>query len=250
MYEFLKQQKKLMVWALVAPTFLVPVLLMVWGHYTQQVPWRRTFGLVGHEGDAITWLSSAQLLLTGLAAYGNYALIKLSDLRTDRRTPYRWVWIFFLVGFVYLACDEAFMFHERIRRHILRPNRLFTDLPLVESGNVVLLFYLLVGMAMLYFFFRVLKSNRHSVRLFIAAVAVIAPVVVIDAIDPAFLERTVVMKEVRNMLEEIFENLAEVLFLLSFLVILFERFEQFLKHSARVEGNYRPVANSGEERIR
>ncbi|MEE8292589.1 MAG: hypothetical protein V3R80_14030 [Candidatus Tectomicrobia bacterium] len=228
MTTLLQQQKRIIVGTLIAANILFPLFIVLWGHYVDGVGWHRIERLIDREGNSITWFSSVQLLLTGLVAYATYVATQLNDLRDGQETPYRWAWLFLAFGFVFLACDEFFMYHEQLRERILKPNRVLTDIPKFNPGDAGLFVYLAVGLTMSYFFVQILRSNRSSVVLFVSAIAVITPLVILDGFYFEFIRDNPTVRTTYNMIEEIGENIAGLLFLLSFLMILFDRLQPLL----------------------
>ena len=71
------------------------------------------------EHEFITWISTAQLLVVAGLSYKIFQLGRLNDyaVRDAWRSP-GVVWLIVSLGFVYLACDEYFLFHENIDRWI------------------------------------------------------------------------------------------------------------------------------------
>ena len=102
-----------------------------------------------NEGRFTTVVSCVQLLAVSLLSFRIFTL-RPKAARTARTGFVHAIWLLIAIGFVYLACDEAFQFHEKlglIIRHSL-------DLPkdsLTKRFNDVLIgFYGVVGIFMLW----------------------------------------------------------------------------------------------------
>jgi hypothetical protein len=209
--------------ALILANWAFVAFVMLWSYYVEGDSWRRIVAMFDSEGTPIAWFSSVQLLLVGLVAYGAHVVTRLRDGQVGRISRFRWVWPFLAAGFVVLALDEFFMFHEQLRERLMRPNDLFTEIPGFKPGDIGLFIYLAVGFAVTYFVVQVLRPNKHAVRLFFAAIAVITPLVFLDAFHVGFLWDDITVRRLYLVTEEVGENIAELLFLLSFLLVFFDR---------------------------
>ena len=232
MAEFLSQQRRAIIGTLVALNLAVVVATAAWGLWIDPTSWKRFWSLYTGEDTAMTWFSSLQLVFIGVVAYGVWVVTRIEDLRSGGKTPYRWIWLFFAAGFAFLACDEALWIHEWVRNEILRPNEIFTRGERLQDGDVILPFYLLVGLGMLYAFLQVLKQKRSSLVLFLSAVAIMVPVVVLDSFRIGFIDDDYDLKRIFWIGEEIAENGAALLFLVAFLLIFFDRLERFVPSRA------------------
>jgi hypothetical protein len=111
-----------------------------------------------NEGRFTTAVSCVQLLAVSVLSFGIFTQ-RRKVARTHRTSLVYAIWLLVAIGFVYLACDEAFQFHEKLGlmlRHSL-------DLPkdwLTKRFNDVLIgFYGLAGIIALWI-------CRHEVLLF------------------------------------------------------------------------------------
>ncbi len=236
MLEFLQQQRRAIILVLIALNLAVVLATALWGVWVDPTPWKSFYRLYTDEDTPMTWFSSLQLVFVGLVAYGIWVLSRLEDLRSGGRTPYRWTWMFLALGFLFLACDEALWIHEWVRNEILKPNEIFTGGESLEEGDVLLLFYLLVGLALLGVFYQVLKPHRTSLVLFLSAVAIMVPVVIVDSFRIGFIRESYDLRRVVWIVEEIAENTAELLFLVAFLLIFFDKLGRLVGPSAADEG--------------
>ena len=101
------------------------------------------------DDNLITWFSTFQLTLIGMAAYANHiaaGLVRQLDRVRGGRS--QWIWLVSAFGFVILAIDERFRIHEDLRDNVLLPSGLFDGISFLASGDmVVLLIYLGIGLA-------------------------------------------------------------------------------------------------------
>ena len=100
--------------------------------------------------------------------------------------------------------------------------------PGFNPGDIGLFIPLFVGIALSYVIVQALKPNQHSVRLFIAAVLIITPLVFLDAFHIDWIWGNLNRRYIQIVTEEIGENLAELLFLLSFLLVFFDRLSDLM----------------------
>lgn len=134
------------------------------------------------EGDPITWLSFAHLLVTGSLAGGVFYC------RTGGRLdPAVWrhpafVWLLIALGFLFLAVDEVAKIHESLDRFVhrllQRPETALTD----RLDDAILLGYGLIGMAVLYVYRSELISYRPILPLVICGFVLFFFMGVLDAL--------------------------------------------------------------------
>jgi len=200
---------------------LFPLALLAYAGWRREAPWTMFWG----EGNAITWFSAGQLLLIAAIAYlNNEAAVILDGL--GEAQPRRWIWLVMALGFVFLAADELFQVHEAIRDDILRPRGLFSGIPLVKPGDVTLLFYAGIGMAAAVFLVGELHRHPPALGLFVAAVALTTCILSVDALDKDIIGQWPMPRFWTSVFEEVGEIWGQLLFLLSFLVVLGRRIER------------------------
>ncbi len=195
--------------ACAAVNVLLPLGLYVYGELFTEGYWTMFWG----ENNAITWWSSVQLLVVAAAAWANFAVASAAS---PARRP--WIWAVFAAGFVFLALDERFEIHERVRDGWLLPSGSFDGIPFVRPGDVGLYAYLLAGVALATFLLAELWRVRRAFWLFAAGVALAAVFTVVDA-----LPREIELR-LPYFLTSVFEEGGELwsqwLFLAAFLVVL------------------------------
>ena len=141
--------------SLVYVDFLAVLLALGLGFAWHQNPTAYT-----GEGDPITWLSFAHLLVTGGLAGGVFYCRTGScrDLAVWRHPAF--VWLLIALGFLFLAVDEVAKIHESLDRFVhrllQRPETALTD----RLDDAILLGYGLVGVAILYAYRSELISYR------------------------------------------------------------------------------------------
>ena len=134
------------------------------------------------EGDPITWLSFAHLLvISGLAGGVFYCRTGGNlDLAVWRHPAF--VWLLIALGFLFLAVDEVAKIHESLDRFahrlLQRPETALTD----RLDDAILLGYGLSGMAVLYAYRSELISYRPVLPLVICGFVLFLFMGLLDAL--------------------------------------------------------------------
>lgn len=236
MSHLVERHQRLIIQGLILANYFFIVFVVGWNHYVEGDSWRRIVRMFDAERTPIAWFSSMQLLFVAFTAFATHFVTKLNDHRRGETSPRRWIWPLLSVGFVVLSLDEYFMFHEQLRERIMKPNELLTQVPGFNPGDIGLFIPLAVGIALSHVIVQALKPNTHSVRLFIAALLIITPLVFLDAFHVDWIWGNLNRRYIQIVTEEIGENLAELLFLLSFLLIFFDRLRDLMEagdHAAK-----------------
>ncbi len=201
--------------AIVAVNLVVPAALLVAG---LPRPWKAFYG----EESPINWFSSVQCVVVGVLAFAVWLVSRAG--RSAGVDPARrsWPWLMLAAGFVGLGADEQFELHERLREGFFRPRGLFTDLPWLNPGDVVLPLYALAGVLLLVALFADLRRERPALVLFVCALALIAVLAVQDSLSLRIL-RSPSVRPVQIVVEEIGETASQALFALSLVHVLFAR---------------------------
>jgi hypothetical protein len=216
--EFTRQRLFFLAVVMVALNLLMPLLCTLHARLVGREYWHGFWG----EGNAITWFSSLQLIAVGVIALLNHQAAALSRrLVSSREAGRSWIWLVFAAGFFFLAVDEQFEVHETVRDRVLRPRGLFDGIPNLRPGDVGLWFYLAVGVICALFLLRELRRSRLALGLFAAALLIIATVNAVDSLPVATEQR--ISPFWTSAFEEVGELWSELLFLLSFLVLLHRR---------------------------
>ena len=134
------------------------------------------------EGDPITWLSFAHLLVTGGLAGGVFYCRTGGglDLAVWRQPAF--VWLLMALGFLFLAIDEVAKVHESLDRFVhrllQRPETALSD----RLDDAILLGYGLVGVAVLYAYRSELISYRAVLPLVICGFVLFLFMGLLDAL--------------------------------------------------------------------
>ena len=134
------------------------------------------------EGDPITWLSFAHLLVTGGLAGGVFYCRTGGglDLAVWRQPAF--VWLLMALGFLFLAVDEVAKVHESLDRFVhrllQRPETALSD----RLDDAILLGYGLVGVAVLYAYRSELLSYRAVLPLVICGFVLFLFMGLLDAL--------------------------------------------------------------------
>ena len=134
------------------------------------------------EGDPITWLSFAHLLVTGSLAGGVFYCRTGGNLDLAVWRHPAFVWLLIALGFLFLAVDEVAKIHESLDRFVhrllQRPETALTD----RLDDAILLGYGLSGMAVLYAYRSALISYRTVLPLVICGFALFLFMGLLDAL--------------------------------------------------------------------
>ena len=134
------------------------------------------------EGDPITWLSFAHLLVTGGLAGGVFYYRTGGDLDLAVWRQPAFVWLLMALGFLFLAIDEVAKIHESLDRSVhrllQRPETALSD----RLDDAILLGYGLVGVAVLYAYRSELISYRTVLPLVICGFVLFLFMGLLDAL--------------------------------------------------------------------
>ena len=114
-------------------------------------------------------------------------------------------------GFLWLAMDDRFAIHERIRDRILAPADISIPFLPMAPGDFIILLYMLAGLALLPWLLPLFAGKRKAMRRFGAGVIIAAIAVLMDAFDIHRLSLDI--QRFEQTLEECLELCAQVLFL-------------------------------------
>lgn len=170
--------------------------------------WPRYWEWIAPEQSPMTWLESVLLVLCAVIA------LLLAASRYLRTEPGAKLWLVPAAGFGYLALDERFALHERVRDGYLAPRGVAPSfLPWVAPGDFILLVYGVVGLALLPFVLRVFRGDRRCLALLIAGVVLAALAVAGDSLNVHTMPRAMEIRE--QTAEEVVELAGSVCFLLA-----------------------------------
>lgn len=207
----------LALWLIVAG-FLLLLLGAGWPQY-----WR----FIAAETTPLTWLESVLLLLTAFVA-GLIAYIEGLAGQKSRRVVQGWIAI--ALAFAWLALDERFAIHERLRDQWLKPTGIKL-LPWMEAGDWVIPLYMLCGLAAVWSIWRLLGKDRATRQFFVAALLLAACAVLMDTIDIRRLDKG--MERLLQSVEEGIETFAMTAFLSSFLCVWMRRLKILFRGNTR-----------------
>ena len=174
--------------------------------------WPTWWVYIAPEQSPMTWLQSVLLVLCGLLAAMPAAQEWLRGRGLRELLPF----LLLAAGFAWLALDERFTIHERLRDNVLAPRHVRVPLlPWVGPGDFLLLGYAIAGLLVLRLVLRGLREDRRARRLFLAGVACALAVVAVDSVDPDRMSQSV--ERIEQTLEELVELAGGALFLLALL---------------------------------
>jgi hypothetical protein len=200
-------QRYLIVATIIFPALVVFLLIVVrWPSY-----WK----WIATEDTPMTTLQVAVMYTIALFCW---AIASLHHLRFNGGKSLRWLVLG--GGFFWLALDDRFAIHERIRDKLLAPRHVSIPFLPIAAGDVVLLLYMAVGFLLLKWLWPIFQENKAIKRRFLAGVAVAALTVTVDAYDVHRLDMSA--ERFEQTVEEIFELIAQILFLQGTILALFK----------------------------
>lgn len=171
---------------------------------------------INYELSPLTWFSSVQLILVGISCLSISALSGIQNARGADPIDGGRLWGVLGIGFFFLAIDERFQIHERIREGIFKPHNIGTSLPGIGAGDFLLILYAAVGLIIAYKLFKSIKECAGARRWFIAAILLSAIAVCLDA--PDMHRENLMFFRKMQFIEEIIETAAQASFLSSFIL--------------------------------
>ncbi len=209
---------------LVVVCLLVPPASLIYAALTDQ-PWWRLFRA---EGNLTDWWSSMQLVILGLLAWANGWLRTLME-RVGLLAPWSLgaVWRVTALGFLLLALDERFNYHEWLRDELFRAHDWFTHSKYIIAGDVGLYLFFLVGLTVVPLLLAELRARLTAARLLIAGLVLSVPLLVIDSLQDRVMRHWWNWRFWDYFFEEQGEIVAQLLFALALLMLIHHRLGQW-----------------------
>ena len=223
--ETARQETRRFALIMVAVNLLLPLGVYLYAHIIGEPYWKLLRGTF----NAVSWFSSVQLVLIGILAYGNFELLGLlRRIAVAGAAPRPWVWLVFAVGFILLGLDERFGIHEALRNEVFRPAELFVGNPYLVDGEAGLFLFFFIGLVFTPFLIGELRRWPPATTLFTAALVLTLATIVVDSVkDSAMADWPFQQYRFWDyVFEEVGEIWAQLLFLLSFLIVLHGRLGQ------------------------
>lgn len=175
--------------------------------------WPEWWKWVIPEMAPMTWLEHTLLYTTALLGFGSMVFAYLR--KEDRKAFY---WALYGLGFSFLALDERFALHERVRDRILEPmNVRIPFLPWVSAGDFLLLGVMILGLALLPKILGLFQERRSALVLFLIGVSFSVIAVVFDSFD--FHGYSLMAQRWQQCIEECIETAGMLCFLNASLLI-------------------------------
>lgn len=215
---------------------LLPLGQYAWSHMIGQAFWRQYQGNYGPS----EWFSSVQLLLIAIVAWGNYRLggLEFRRCKANAGRSYRF-WVVFALGFLLFAVDERVGIHSALRDGLFRPAGLFVDLDWLRAGDVGLYLFFLVGVVFTPFLYPELRRHLASLVCYSAAMLLALSTIVVDSLRKGAMSDWPYRRFWDYPFEEVGEIWAQLLFLISFLIVLHSRL-------GRLAAREVPLAEKGQ----
>lgn len=215
------ENRGLLLIVIIPAMFIAVLVLLQWPQW-----WKWTI----FERTPMTWLQSVMLVCCSLAALCGMSLCMVNNHRDDCR-----LYLVLGLGFAYLALDERFALHERLRDKFLAQHDITLPLfPWVAAGNFVLLLFLIAGMAALPWIMKLFR-RRKAKSLFIAGVSTAAVAVLMDSFE--FHQYSLAFQRLQQFVEEVLETTAMALFLSALFLTLTAHLQQLNSQSTGPEHN-------------
>jgi uncharacterized protein with PQ loop repeat len=209
-----KLQQYLMLITIILPA--LSVLVFVAAQWPQYWKWIAT------EDTPMTTLQVAVMYTIALVSWANAGL---QHLRFNAAKSSRWL----VLGcsFFWLALDDRFAIHERIRDSFLAPRHVAIPFLPIAAGDFVLLFYMAVGLLTLKWLLPIFQETKVIRNRFLAGIAVSVLVIVVDAYDIHRLD--INAERLEQTVEEVFELIAQTLFLQGAIIAWFKSIADGIK---------------------
>ena len=216
----LDNAERFVLWSFVLMNLVFPAALYISG---LPRPWKAFYG----ETSYINWFSSVQCAILATLGLAVFFITRLG--RAVGSDPVRrsWPWIVLFLGFALMSFDEKFEIHERVRKNVLRPHGVMTNVPGLKPGDIVLPLYAVAGVVLTLVLVGDLRRYRRSLVVFVAALTLI----VIIAVQDSLSLRVFKIPTVRHMqivVEEVGEVWAQALFAVSLVLHFFHKLRAFL----------------------
>lgn len=185
--------------------------------------WPQYWRFVAAETTPLAWLESVLLVMTAAVA-GLITYLEVIEGQRSRRVVQGWLVV--ALAFLWLALDERFALHERLRDRLLKPTGIKL-LPWMEAGDWVIPIYMFCGLAAVWGIWRLLGREGASRQFFVAALVLAACAVLMDTIDVRSLDKD--KERLLQSVEEGIEALAMTSFLSSFLCVWMSRLRSIIQ---------------------
>jgi uncharacterized protein with PQ loop repeat len=209
-----KLQRYLIYITIVFPA--LSVLIFVAAQWPQYWKWIAT------EDTPMTTLQVAVMYTIALVSW---TISGLHHLRFNSAKSSRWL----VLGcsFFWFALDDRFAIHERIRDSFLAPRHISIPFLPIAAGDFVLLFYMAVGLLTLKWLLPIFQESKTIRNRFLAGIAVAVLVITVDAYDIHRLD--INAERLEQTVEEIFELIAQILFLQGAIIAWFKSIADGIK---------------------
>jgi hypothetical protein len=176
----LSPQVRRVLWWLLCLNLALIFFAILLGLYRRGNPTRHF-----NEGRFTTVVSCVQLLAVSVLSFKIFTLRRQAPAAGRTKTGFAYaIWLLIAIGFVYLACDEAFQFHEKLGITVRRALDLPKG-PLSKRFNDVLIgLYGLIGLGTLWICRReILAFRQQMFRLLLIGFATMFVAVIFDMLS-------------------------------------------------------------------
>jgi hypothetical protein len=197
--ERLKRLRRGILWATtIVPALSVLILILV--RFPEYWKW------IASEDTPMTTLEVAVMYTTALVCWAcaGWQYLDFNSVKSSR-------WFVLGAGFLWLALDDRFAIHERVRDGFLAPRHIALPFLPIAAGDFILLLYMLMGLLLLRWVMPILAEHSELRKKFLAGVIVAAAAVILDAYNIEQLD--IQAQRLEQTIEEILELIAQVFFL-------------------------------------
>tara|TARA_Y100000590_G_scaffold470454_1_gene665197 strand:- start:63731 stop:64357 length:627 start_codon:yes stop_codon:yes gene_type:complete len=194
--------------------------------------WPKYWEHINYEYSHLTWLSSVNLIITGLVCILSFLLTELSN--PVKEITQRYIMGFLGVGFIFLSLDEKFQIHEKLRENFFIPNEIGTNISGIGAGDFLHILIAIFGLAISRFIYIKIKKSKLSIILFTSALTLAFISVITDATSPvvrddSLLSQSELMRSINHQFtEEILETTAVIFFGSCFINYFFIELENLI----------------------
>lgn len=201
--------------------------------------WPKYWEHINYEWSHLTWLSSVNLILIGIFCLIGFMITELNSPVVLKKPIFSFIHRYIIgamgLGFLFLALDEKFQIHEKLREKVFIPNEVGTDIPGIGAGDFLHVIIAIVGLGMTYFIYQRIKISKISLGFYGAAVFMALISVITDATSPVVrddsqLSEAELMSSINHQFtEELFESSAIIFFAICFLNYFIVELELLIK---------------------
>ncbi|MEN6370447.1 MAG: hypothetical protein ABFD64_00380 [Armatimonadota bacterium] len=134
-----------------------------------------------HEETTFTYGSSIFYFIAAVAAYACLHIARYLKKIEMGRVRHPWLWFAAFLGFLYAACDEMLMYHERLG-HVLDKASWYHHLYIVKSDDIFVLAYGTISLLFMIFLVRELLPVKRALKYYLVGVVLLVSAGMLDVL--------------------------------------------------------------------